>query len=142
MFSLVFTPPYCPDVQPIELFWAHGKNFVASQYCNDRQLWQCRDQIRIAWYGGLYTPVGADGQQYKKAANCAALINQSNTAADLRVDADEILSGSVLTGLTGMTESEKCDLINWDTRDEIGEVLDDSEGVDQVGDGVDVSGNQ
>ena len=89
----------------------------------------------------MYTPVGADEQQNKKEADCAALFNQSNKAADLRVDADEKLTGSVLTGLTGMTESEKCDLINWDTRDEIGEVLDDSEGVDQVGDGVDVSGN-
>jgi transposase len=27
-FEVLWTPPYCPDLQPIELFWAAGKNHV------------------------------------------------------------------------------------------------------------------
>ena len=26
--EVLFTPPYCPDLQPIELFWAAGKNWA------------------------------------------------------------------------------------------------------------------
>ena len=28
----IFTPPYSPKLQPIELFWAHAKNYVGANY--------------------------------------------------------------------------------------------------------------
>ena len=30
--QVIWTPPYCPELQPIELFWAAGKNYVVMQY--------------------------------------------------------------------------------------------------------------
>ena len=30
----LWTPPYCPWLQPIETFWAHGKNHAASKNRN------------------------------------------------------------------------------------------------------------
>ena len=31
VYDVLWTPPYCPELQPIELFWASGKNHVAIQ---------------------------------------------------------------------------------------------------------------
>ena len=30
--KILWTPPYCPELQPIELFWAAGKNHVAKMF--------------------------------------------------------------------------------------------------------------
>ena len=30
--KILWTPPYCPELQPIELFWAAGKNHVAAKF--------------------------------------------------------------------------------------------------------------
>ena len=31
-WTVLFTPPYCSDFQPIELYWAAGKNIARSCY--------------------------------------------------------------------------------------------------------------
>ena len=50
---LIWTPPYCPDVQPIEKLWAHTKNGVAKNYNGHmRTLPQLYDQIMTEFYGG------------------------------------------------------------------------------------------
>lgn len=50
-WTLVFTPPYCPQFQPIELVWAHCKGFVAQQYTNERNMAGTADQLRQALRG-------------------------------------------------------------------------------------------
>ena len=48
---LLFTVAYACWSQPIELFWAAGKNPVAEGYTNDRTLRDVVEQLRGGWYG-------------------------------------------------------------------------------------------
>ena len=51
-WHVLFTPPYCPDLQPIELFWAAGKNWA--RYLNTehrRSIEKCIEDLRAGWYG-------------------------------------------------------------------------------------------
>jgi len=42
--ALVYTPPYCPEVQPIELLWAKVKRYVAAHSTHGRSLTEAREQ--------------------------------------------------------------------------------------------------
>ena len=42
--SLVFTPPFCPEVQPIELLWAQVKRYVAERSTHNRSMTEAREQ--------------------------------------------------------------------------------------------------
>jgi transposase len=42
--SLVYTPPFCPEVQPIELLWAAIKRYVAQRSTHNRSLTEAREQ--------------------------------------------------------------------------------------------------
>ena len=42
--ALVYTPPYCPEVQPIELLWAKVKRYVAARSTHGRSLTEARQQ--------------------------------------------------------------------------------------------------
>ena len=48
---MLWTPPYCPELQPIELFWAAGKNNVALKYKNDFKMKDIVKYLREGWYG-------------------------------------------------------------------------------------------
>jgi transposase len=42
--SLIYTPPFCPEVQPIELLWAEVKRYVADHATHNRSLTEAREQ--------------------------------------------------------------------------------------------------
>jgi len=42
--SLVYTPPFCPEVQPIELLWAKVKRYVADRATHNRSVTEAREQ--------------------------------------------------------------------------------------------------
>jgi len=42
--ALVYTPPFCPEVQPIELLWARVKRYVAARSTHNRSLTEARAQ--------------------------------------------------------------------------------------------------
>jgi len=42
--SLIYTPPFCPEVQPIELLWAKVKRYVAARSTHNRSLTEAREQ--------------------------------------------------------------------------------------------------
>lgn len=42
--AIVYTPPFCPEVQPIELLWAHVKRYVADHATHNRSISQARAQ--------------------------------------------------------------------------------------------------
>lgn len=42
--ALIFTPPFCPEVQPIELLWAEIKRQVANQSTINRSMIETRQQ--------------------------------------------------------------------------------------------------
>ena len=48
---LLWTRPYCPDLQPIEIFWAVGKNNVATNHYDKRSMKQTVYDLREGWYG-------------------------------------------------------------------------------------------
>jgi transposase len=47
--SIVWTPPFVPEAQPIELVWAHVKQLVASQYTLNRSIETTRQQTDDAF---------------------------------------------------------------------------------------------
>jgi hypothetical protein len=42
--TLVYTPPFCPEVQPIELLWAKVKRYVADRSLLGRSITEARQQ--------------------------------------------------------------------------------------------------
>ena len=52
--SVLWTPPYSPDLQPIELFWAAGKNHAASMSFAGIKMKQTMKHVRDGWYGNLH----------------------------------------------------------------------------------------
>ena len=100
-WHVLFTPPYCPDLQPIELFWAAGKNHARAQHPgHTRDLDAVATDLRIGWYGD-----GGD----KRAVKCDGLVRTAIAKANQRVAADEFLSGTV-DGEDGLTVSDECEL--------------------------------
>lgn len=92
-WKVLFTPPYCPDLQPIELFWAAGKNWARFQnLAHLRSVSQCIDHLREGWYGG--------GEKGKEACDCNELWLHSLKEANKRVAHDDFLTGTIEGGLT------------------------------------------
>jgi transposase len=94
-YSIVWTPPFVPEVQPIELIWAHVKGVVASRYTLNRTIDQTRQQTDDA-----FDTISATMIQ-KRIAHCHAWIDtfmRTDEAGSLRqygslmklVDADPV----------------------------------------------------
>lgn len=54
-FELVFTPPYCPQFQPIELLWRDSKNFVAREWFTKRSPDRTAKDLMDFWFGTPHT---------------------------------------------------------------------------------------
>jgi hypothetical protein len=52
-WAIIWTPPYAPKFQPIELVWGIGKQRAGTLYKPGRNLEQTRADLRSGWYGGL-----------------------------------------------------------------------------------------
>lgn len=85
--EILWTPPYCPDLQPIEQFWAGGKNHVAAKFENDRSMKQTVADLREGWYGNrhmLSEEEAADPMNVIKPVDCEALVRHSIKMANTR----------------------------------------------------------
>ena len=67
-----WTPPYCLELQPIEIFWACGKNCVSLNHSTDMKMKSVVEYLREGWYG--------NGDKYavghllrKQEVNCCGL---------------------------------------------------------------------
>jgi hypothetical protein len=49
---IVWTPPYCPKFQPIELLWGAGKQRASGMYYPGRDMATTRLHLRMGFYGG------------------------------------------------------------------------------------------
>ena len=49
--EVLWTPPHCAQLQPIELFWAAGKNYAADHCWNGRSMKHTVQLLREGWYG-------------------------------------------------------------------------------------------
>ena len=61
-WEVLLTPPYHPELQPIEMLWSNVKQRCARQYSNGRTMAQLEAQLRAAFV------------EYGTADNCASLI--------------------------------------------------------------------
>ena len=50
-WKIIYTPPYTPALQPIELLWAEVKRRVANRFSYGRTMNQTRLQMLDAFYG-------------------------------------------------------------------------------------------
>lgn len=51
--KILWTPPYCPDLQPIELYWAAGKNHAAMMNHSGIKMKEVVRHLREGWYGNI-----------------------------------------------------------------------------------------
>lgn len=51
-WSIVWTPPYCPKFQPIELLWGAAKQRAATMYFPGRNMATTKLHLRLGFYGG------------------------------------------------------------------------------------------
>lgn len=104
--AVLWTPPYCPDLQPIELFWAAGKNNVSLNYYHGRSCVNTVKDLRDGWYGNLYkegdemvprVPEGEDPDvvELLDPSDCGKLVAHSIKCANTRVEAVPGISGKV-----------------------------------------------
>jgi hypothetical protein len=90
-WAVLFTPPHCPDLQLIEIFWANGKNWARVHIAvHDQKMPYVIDLLRVGWYG--------DGIK-KKGVKCASLVKKAIEKANERIAADKDENGvTILTG--------------------------------------------
>ena len=106
---LVFTPPYCPDLQPIELVWAIVKGRVARDWYPERTLRETFQQLCNGFYGG---PTRIKTRWKKIGARlCQRLIRRSVRMAQKRLDADPLLSGTIMD--LDVSRVPKEELMDW-----------------------------
>ena len=66
-WKIIWTPPYCPKFQPIELVWGVGKQRAGTLYFRGRDLKTTREHLRRGFYGGkgsgtkMFTPCNVRG---------------------------------------------------------------------------------
>ena len=67
---ILWTPPYCYELQPMELYWATGKNHAADLSFQGRKMKQTVADLREGWYGNRHLfPAGAGPNDFL-AGNC------------------------------------------------------------------------
>ena len=50
-WKIIWTPPYAPKYQPIEIVWGVGKQRAGTLYTKGRTLLDTRTHLRWGWYG-------------------------------------------------------------------------------------------
>jgi transposase len=104
-YKLIFTPPYTPQVQPIELVWAHVKNYVARQTHAGTDQKALQALVRQGFYGDAST-----GHEAVGAALCDRLLACCHRWIDAFIAADEDLDGSVMAlQVAGEESADLCD---------------------------------
>jgi len=88
-WELIWTPPYTPTVQPIELCWAYCKGIVAQLFFTGRNIQQTREALFDAFYGNN---AGKEGYTPDLARRH---INHCHDWCNSYIADDEVLSGTI-----------------------------------------------
>jgi hypothetical protein len=78
-WQIIFTPPYLPAFQPIELMWADCKNHVASKFKKGRKWEDIETDFRSRSWG----------------VDCSKLVRHAEDCMDAWIANDTVLSGSI-----------------------------------------------
>ena len=78
-WQIIFTPPYLPAFQPIELMWADCKNHVASKFKKGRKWEEIETDFRSRSWG----------------VDCSKLVRHAEDCMDAWIANDTVLSGSL-----------------------------------------------
>lgn len=89
-YQLIFTPPYTPQVQPIELVWAHVKNYVARQTDAHTNVEQLQALVRQGFYGDA-----ANAHEGIGSALCQRLLTCCHRWMNEFIKDDEDLDGDL-----------------------------------------------
>lgn len=98
-YELIYTPPYLPDVQPIEKAWAFVKNHVAVRYKNRRTMDELLAQVREGLYG--------DGKDHTglTAERAESIVRHSLHCCGAMIVEDKALIGDIMTVKTSVVVS-------------------------------------
>jgi hypothetical protein len=91
---LIYTPPYCPDLQPIECFWAIIKNRVAKDWYEGRTPKQTWQHLMNAMYGGPREHVDGSWPALQK-KTFSGLVRKCKLACNERISDDPLLDGTI-----------------------------------------------
>ena len=80
-YEILWTPPYCPKLQPIEMFWAAGKNHVANLYDSNTTMKDVIRRLQDGWYGNDHQIESTDNE-YTKGVRCEPLIRKCEECAN------------------------------------------------------------
>ena len=100
-WTLIFTPPYCPALQPIEMVWSFAKRKVASRYKIHRSLKQTREHLMDSFYGRVPGDSDAisdsegDGLEKCDPALVQRYIRKAHKFANNLIVEDEQIDGTV-----------------------------------------------
>ncbi len=92
-WQLIYTPPYTPEVQPIEKVWAYVKSIVASHFSPNRTATTLHLDIIMAFYGNPY-----ENHAGVTAEFCQSVINHAFKWCNQFIN-DHIFSGGNLSSL-------------------------------------------
>jgi hypothetical protein len=131
-WKIIWTPPYCPKFQPIELVWGVGKQRAGTLYFRGRDLKTTREHLRRGWYGGK----GSGSKQFEpcNVRGCwETALSEMNywINADLEHNPGKGLTGKLgaLIGVEKWTSSaaDCCNIDDMDVGDDVD--IDDDVGV-------------
>lgn len=89
-YQLIYTPPYTPTTQPIEMVWGYVKGYVAGKFKNNRTI----DTLRKETLAGMYGD-GTPDHKGVTADYCSKVINKCHKWCDSFIKSDGVLVGSI-----------------------------------------------
>ena len=108
-WEVIFTPPNTPAWQPIELFWAAGKNWVSRNFRVGRTFQQITDLLIEAWDHQPKNKITATG-----GCDVPGMIQTAHRAMDFFIDNDAILHGNICN--LNVTDEWRMALLNYDPK--------------------------
>ena len=106
-YKIIFTPPYCPWTQPIELIWAYVKSRVAYDWTPKRKWKDALRSLYRAFYSGESKKPGKPHKGCSPAM-CRRLVFKTFRNINDAILMDEVLSGTY-DNLYGVTDAIKAE---------------------------------
>jgi hypothetical protein len=108
-WKIIWTPPYAPKFQPIELVWGVGKQRAGCMYFKGRDLATTRAHLRIGWYGG-----SGHGRTFEK---CNVRGCWETALREMQAWIDKDLHYTAQRGISGVLGVGLANVANWTSSD-------------------------